>query len=170
MDAYSILTDAITSKQQVIARYHDEERLFSPHALGTKRGVAHVLVYQYAGGSRTGLPPGGEWRCLNVEKLSGIRLEPGAWRTAENVFNPQTCLDEVEVLADPLPPRTTTRTRGTGSSIWRPVFLAFSLSRSTKPALHPIRRARGGPDPLSTIAGIAMPRSGRTPGPKSKHW
>ena len=45
------------------------------------------------------------WRCLNVEELSEIRLEPGAWRTAENVFNPQTCLDEVEVLADPLPPR-----------------------------------------------------------------
>lgn len=118
MDAYSVLTEAITTKQQVIARYHDEERLFSPHALGTKRGVAHVLVYQYAGGSRTGLPPGGEWRCLNVEELSEIRLEPGAWRTSENVFNPQTCLDEIEVLADPLPPRPTTRPRrGTGSSI-----------------------------------------------------
>jgi hypothetical protein len=118
MDAYAVLTEAITNKQQVIARYHNEERLFSPHALGTKRGVAHVLVYQYAGGSRSGLPPDGEWRCLNVEELSEIRLEPGTWRTAENVFNPQTCLDEVEILADPLPPRTTTRARGgTGSSI-----------------------------------------------------
>ena len=112
MDPYSILAEAISSKQQVVARYHDEERIFSPHALGTKRGVAHVLVYQYAGGSRTGLPPGGEWRCLNVEELSEIRLEPGAWRTAENVFNPQTCLDEVEVLADPLPPRATGRPPG----------------------------------------------------------
>jgi hypothetical protein len=112
MDAYTVLTEAITTKQQVTARYHDEERLFSPHALGTKRGVAHVLVYQYAGGSRTGLPPGGEWRCLNVEELSEIGLESGAWRTAENVFNPQSCLDEVEVLADPLPPRAASRTRG----------------------------------------------------------
>ena len=73
MDAYTVLTEAITTKQQVIARYHGEERLFSPHALGTKRGVAHVLVYQYAGGSHTGLPPGGEWRCLNVE--DGASLE-----------------------------------------------------------------------------------------------
>ena len=105
MDSYTILAEAITGKQQVVARYQDEERVFSPHALGTKRGVAHVLVYQYAGGSRSGLPPGGEWRCLNVEELSEIRLEPGAWRTAENVFNPQTCLDEIEVVADPLPPR-----------------------------------------------------------------
>jgi hypothetical protein len=107
MDAYSILADAISTKQQVVARYHDQERVFSPHALGTKRGVVHVLVYQYAGGSESGLPPGGEWRCLDVDELSEIRLEPGAWRTAPNVFNPQTCLDEIDVIAEPLPPRMT---------------------------------------------------------------
>ena len=45
MDPYTILAEAISSKQQVVARYHDEERIFSPHALGSKRGVAHVLVY-----------------------------------------------------------------------------------------------------------------------------
>jgi hypothetical protein len=109
---YAILAEAIDTKQQVVARYGGEERIFSPHALGAKRGAAHVLVYQYAGGSRTGLPPGGEWRCLKVDELSEIRLEPGAWRTAPNVFNPQTCLDEVEVVADPLPPRATPQSRG----------------------------------------------------------
>jgi hypothetical protein len=105
-DNYRILAEAINSKQQVVARYHDEERIFSPHALGTKGDATHVLVYQYAGGSQSGLPAGGEWRCLNVDELSHIRLESGAWRTAPNVFNPQTCLDEVDVIADPLPPRT----------------------------------------------------------------
>ena len=106
MDAHAILSEAISTKQQVIARYHDEERVFSPHALGTKRGIAHVLVYQYGGGSQSGLPPGGEWRCLRVDELSAIRLEPGPWRTAPNVFNPQTCLDDVELVVDPLPPRS----------------------------------------------------------------
>ena len=61
MDAYSILSGAISTKQQVVARYHDEDRIFRPYALGTKRGTFHVLVYQYAGGSRTGPPIGGEW-------------------------------------------------------------------------------------------------------------
>jgi hypothetical protein len=116
MDAYQILADAIANKQQVVAWYHDEERVFSPHALGTKRGVAHVLVYQYAGGSQSGLPSGGEWRCLDVDELQGIHLQPGAWRTAPNVFNPQTCLDEVDVVADPLPPRTPARSRGEAAS------------------------------------------------------
>ena len=108
MDAYQILAEAIRAKRQVIARYGGEERVFSPHALGTKRGAYHVLVYQYGGGSRTGLPPGGEWRCLDLAGLSDLRPEPGAWHTAPNVFNPQSCLDEVEVVADPLPPRATT--------------------------------------------------------------
>jgi hypothetical protein len=107
MDAYQLLAEAIAAKQQVVARYHGEERVFSPHALGTKRGASHVLVYQFAGGSRSGLPPEGEWRCLNLDELTDLRMEPGAWRTAPNVFNPQSCLDEIEVLAEPLPPRAT---------------------------------------------------------------
>jgi len=105
MDAYTILAEAINSKQQVVARYHDQERIFSPHALGTKGNASHVLVYQYAGGSESGLPPGGEWRCLNLDELSEIRVEPGAWRTAANVFNPQSCLEEIDVVVDALPPR-----------------------------------------------------------------
>jgi hypothetical protein len=105
MDAYQTLAEAIATKQQVVARYHGQERIFSPHALGTKRGATHVLVYQYAGGSQTSIPSEGEWRCLDVTKLRDIQLRPGAWRTAPNVFNPQTCLDEIDVLAEPLPPR-----------------------------------------------------------------
>jgi hypothetical protein len=112
MDAYTVLTEAIRAKQQVVATYHGEERIFSPHALGTKRGVEHVLVYQFAGGSSTGLPPGGEWRCLEVAELSNIELQPGAWHTAVNVFNPQSCLDDIDIVADPLPPRAATRSRG----------------------------------------------------------
>jgi hypothetical protein len=105
MDDYATLAEAIRTRQQVVGRYGGEERVFSPHALGTKRGRNHVLVYQYAGGSQSGLPPGGEWRCLDLAELSQLQLEAGAWRTAANVFNPQSCLDEIEVVVDPLPPR-----------------------------------------------------------------
>ena len=111
MDAYQMLAEAIAAKLQVVARYHGEARVFSPHALGTKRGAAHVLVYQFAGGSRSGLPPEGEWRCLNLDELTDVRMEPGAWHTAPNVFNPQSCLDEIEVVAETLPPRVTTMWR-----------------------------------------------------------
>jgi hypothetical protein len=105
MDPYALLAEAIRGRQQVVARYQGEERVFSPHALGTKGGASRVLVFQYGGGSESGLPPGGEWRCLIVDDLHDIRLESGAWHTAANVFNPQTCLDDIEVVIDPLPPR-----------------------------------------------------------------
>jgi hypothetical protein len=105
MDAYQMLTEAIASRQQVIARYDGEERHFSPHALGTKRGKRHALVFQYAGGSRSGLPEEGEWRCLDLDELTDVRLQPGEWHTSTNVFNPQTCLDDIDAAIDPLPPR-----------------------------------------------------------------
>lgn len=114
MDAYTVLTEAIRTKQQVVASYHGERRIFSPHALGTKRSVEHVLVYQFAGGSDSGLPPDGEWRCLEVAELSDIEPRPDAWHTAVNVFNPQSCLDDIDIVADPLPPREATRSRTRG--------------------------------------------------------
>jgi hypothetical protein len=104
MDAYELITEAIRAKQQVNARYHGVERVFAPHALGTKLGRPHVLAYQFAGESRSGLPEGGEWRCLNLEELEEIALRPGPWHSAANVFNPQSCLDDIDVAVEPFPP------------------------------------------------------------------
>ena len=104
MDAYELIAEAIRTKQQVNARYLGAERVFSPHALGTKHGTPHVLVYQFAGESRSGIPEGGEWRCLNLADLEDVTLRPGPWHSAANVFNPQTCLDEIDVTVEPFPP------------------------------------------------------------------
>ena len=104
MDAYELIVEAIRTRQQVTARYLGAERVFSPHALGTKHGKPHVLAYQFAGESRSGLPAGGEWRCLNLEDLEEIALHPGPWHSAANVFNPQSCLDDVAVAVEPFPP------------------------------------------------------------------
>jgi hypothetical protein len=104
MDTYELLAEAIRTKQQVHARYQGTRRVFSPHALGTKRGARHLLAYQFAGESRSGLPPEGEWRCLNVDDLDDITLQPGPWHSAANAFNVQSCLDEVELAAEPFPP------------------------------------------------------------------
>jgi len=104
MDAYELLKLAIRDRQPVAARYEGGFREFCPHALGTKRGTRHVLAYQYGGASASGLPPAGEWRCLDVDQLTEVELRSGDWHSAPNVFNPQSCLDEVEVLVRPFPP------------------------------------------------------------------
>ncbi len=115
MDTYSLLEEAISSRKQVVARYDGEIREFCPHALGTKRGGKHVLVYQFGGASGSGLPPGGEWLCLRVDELSDPMLRDGEWHTAPNVFNPQSCFDEIDVVVQGLPAR-----RRGGSEAERP--------------------------------------------------
>ena len=105
MTTVSVLEEAIRTRQPVTGRYGGLMREFCPHALGSKSGIRHVLVYQFGGASESGLPPRGEWRCLRVDDLHDIAIVPGPWRTGENVFNPQTCLDDVDAIVSPLPPR-----------------------------------------------------------------
>jgi len=105
MDTDALLEQAILHREQVVAVYAGEERAFCPHALGTKGQRRHVLAYQFAGGSRSGLPPGGDWRCFAVDDLERATSRPGPWYTAPNVFNPQACLDEIDLVVQPAPPR-----------------------------------------------------------------
>jgi hypothetical protein len=104
MDTYALLEGAIERKEQVRAEYDGLERAFCPHALGRKGGEAHVLAFQFAGGSKRGLPRGGDWRCFVVAKLGGVSASPGPWHSAPNVFNPQSCLDEIDAIVQPFPP------------------------------------------------------------------
>jgi hypothetical protein len=103
MDTYALLEQAILNRWPVVASYDGVVREFCPHALGSKQGKHHVLVYQYGGGSRSGLPPGGEWRCFEVDRLMKASARPGPWRTSTNLFNPQSCLDVVDLVVQPLP-------------------------------------------------------------------
>jgi hypothetical protein len=104
VDTYALLKQAIAHKRQVVARYDGAIREFCPHALGTKGVERHVLAYQIGGESRSGLPRTGEWRCFKVDELTDMALRTGPWQSAPNVFNPQSCLDEVEVAVQPFPP------------------------------------------------------------------
>lgn len=103
-DTYALLRHAIERKEQVIAFYDGEPREFCPHVLGAKQGRRHVLAYQFGGESRSGLPPRGEWRCFEVDRLESVSLRPGQWHSAANVFNAQSCMDTIDVVAQPFPP------------------------------------------------------------------
>jgi hypothetical protein len=106
MDTEALLEHAIIHREQVVAGYDGEEREFCPHALGSKQLRRHVLVYQFGGSSRSKLPRGGEWRCFAVDRLVNAYSRPGLWHTSANLFNPQSCLDVVDLVAQPLPPTT----------------------------------------------------------------
>jgi hypothetical protein len=54
------------------------------------------------------LPRAGEWRCFAVDRLGDVSSRPGPWHTAANVFNPQSCLDVIDLVVQPLPAASTT--------------------------------------------------------------
>lgn len=74
VDAYTLLKQAILTRQPVAAVYHGTAREFCPHVLGRKGNRHHVLAFQFGGASRRGLPLGGGWRCFDVDRLQGVTL------------------------------------------------------------------------------------------------
>jgi hypothetical protein len=97
---YSTLRDAILQKLQVTADYHGFRREFCPHVIGMKHGREHMLGYQFAGGSKSGLPPRGEWRCFEVAELLNASTHTGAWHTGSSHTRPQKCVDQIDVEVD----------------------------------------------------------------------
>lgn len=96
LGVYSLLYQAIEEKKQVIAMYDGYLREMCPHVLGSREGVRHVLSFQFAGDSSQGLPPGGQWKCMEVDGLSNVALKEGLWFTAPGkTGKPQLCVDIV---------------------------------------------------------------------------
>src|ERR1700690_2615695 len=98
-EIYELLRTAGERKQPVAAMYEGHPRLFCPHLLGrSKQGRRHAFCYQFGGTSDSGLKTVAEgvggWRCVLVEKLSGVELRSGAWQ-AEPRSNRQTCVEGV---------------------------------------------------------------------------
>ncbi len=103
-DIYRLVRTAVIGKRAIRARYQGLDRWFCSHRLGRNReGQIRLLCYQYGGESGTGLQPDGSpanWRCMALEKLSGVELLEDAWHTAPNHSRPQTCIIEVDVDAE----------------------------------------------------------------------
>jgi len=102
---YQMIRQAIIDKDIVVAAYHGYVREMCPRVLGTKRGRLQSLMYQFAGGSSSGLEPDGSpanWRCVIVEELSNVstRRSKGEWHTASDYSRPQTCVDPNEKVVD----------------------------------------------------------------------
>jgi hypothetical protein len=95
---FALIRDAIVERKLVSAMYHGFRREMCPHVLGWKAGNERALFFQFAGGSRKGLSPRGEWRCLHLSALSDVSIYKGRWRTGPGYYeNPQSCIDEIEV-------------------------------------------------------------------------
>jgi hypothetical protein len=96
-DTYAIVRQAIIAKQQIVAMYAGHPREMCPHVIGTKKGRRQALFFQFGGSSSSGLPSGGEWRCIPIDGLGDVSARTGHWHTGASHTRPQSCVDAVDV-------------------------------------------------------------------------
>lgn len=94
---YALFRQAVSGRKQVICIYQNYRRELCPHCVGHKGGREKALSLRFAGGSKTGLPPVGQWRCMFLDEVSDVQLREGDWHTGTGHSRTQTCIDNVDV-------------------------------------------------------------------------
>ena len=119
---YDLFEQAMAMRKQIICVYGGYPRELCPIILGHSKGREKALTYQFGGQNNTDLPPGGQWRCLWLSKVSDVQLRDGPWFAGSNHTQPQGCVEIVDLDVNP-------------SSPYRP-------KRRVAPATHPPERRR----------------------------
>jgi hypothetical protein len=101
---YELFVKAVRERKQIVCVYGGRAREICPVILGHTDGEEVALTYQFAGQSNSHLPPGGEWRCLLLSKVSEARLRDGPWIVGSGHSQPQGCVKEVDLDANPQSP------------------------------------------------------------------
>ena len=102
--AYELFEHAMHKRKQISCMNGGYSRELCPIILGHSRGQEKALTYQIGGGSKSGLPPGGEWRCLVLSEVRDVELRDGPWRVGSSHFKDQKCVEEVDLDVNPSSP------------------------------------------------------------------
>ena len=101
---YQLFARAIIDRKQVVCTYDRHQRELCPVILGHKDGQEKALTFQFGGYSGTGLPAGGEWRCLFLAKVGDVHLRDGEWLSGDSHKQPQGCVEIVDLDVNPESP------------------------------------------------------------------
>jgi hypothetical protein len=93
---YDLFRQAMAGRKQIVCKYGGYRRELCPIILGHSGGAEKALTYQFGGQSKSGLPPGGEWRCLWLSKVSHVEIRDGPWHSGSSHTQPQGCVDIVD--------------------------------------------------------------------------
>jgi hypothetical protein len=102
--AYNLFADAMAERKQILCVYDGYPRELCPIVLGHTKEQEVALVYQFAGGSKGGLPPEGQWKCFHLSKVSDVKLRDGPWRAGSRHMQQQTCVADVDLDVNPQSP------------------------------------------------------------------
>lgn len=102
--SYRLIALAMQERKQVHCRYEGFARALCPIMLGYKRGKERVLCFQFGGDASKGLPPGGQWKCFDLAKMTDVELRSGRWHAGTVHSHPQHCIDDVDLDINPESP------------------------------------------------------------------
>ena len=102
--SYALFERAMKQRKQVVCSYDGYPRELCPIILGHSQGHEKALTYQFGGKSKSGLPRGGQWRCLWLSKVSDVELRDGPWISGESHTQPQGCVEVVDLDVNPSSP------------------------------------------------------------------
>lgn len=91
--AWDTLARSLGERRPLSARYHGQQRVVCPHALGWSGQRAKVLAYQVAGGTSTGVLPGApeqRWRSMFVDEIETPVIVEERWHSARNYCDDPT--------------------------------------------------------------------------------
>lgn len=101
---YAMFERAMRLRKPLFCIYDGFQRELCSIILGHSQGQEKALTYQFAGESSRGLPPGGQWRCLWLSKVSDIQLHDGPWIAGAGHTQPQGCVEVVDLDVNPSSP------------------------------------------------------------------
>ncbi len=102
---YRLFERAMRQRKQIVCHYGGYRRELCPIILGHKtNGEEAALTFQFAGESHSGLPHGGEWRCLLLSRASDVRIRDGSWHSGSSHRQSQSCVDVVDLDVNPSGP------------------------------------------------------------------
>lgn len=101
---YDLFEQAMSRRKQVLCTYGGYPRELCPVILGHTNGEEVALAYQFAGRSNSGLPPGGQWKCLRLSKVSNAQLRDGPWHAGSSHARRQACVQTVDLDVNPASP------------------------------------------------------------------
>ncbi len=101
---YKLLACAMAARKQIICVYDGYPRALCPVILGHSKGEEVALCFQFAGESRSGLPCGGQWKCLRLEKMHDVQLRDGRWHAGPKHRQAQSCVEVVDIDVNPASP------------------------------------------------------------------
>ncbi len=101
---YRLFARAMGARKQIVCMYDGYIRELCPVVLGHTDGEEVALTYQFAGGSKSGLRDGGDWKCLRLSRVDEARLRDGDWRAGSSHTRLQQCVRDVDLDVNPASP------------------------------------------------------------------